>query len=78
VVALAIKEMKTSLEPGMTTAQLEFLVEAACLGPLTVIATEPATDVASLLLTTPETLDDVRIVWLGGSGDEVWRTSWTP
>ena len=55
----------------MTTVKLEFLVEAACLGPLTVIATGPATDAASLLLAAPEALDNVRVVWLGGFGDEV-------
>ncbi|MBA4117011.1 MAG: hypothetical protein H0X71_11395 [Rubrobacter sp.] len=34
------------------------------------ISTGPATDVASLVLTTPEVRENVRVVWLGGFGDE--------
>ncbi len=58
------------------SAGLEFLVEEARLGPLVVIATGPATDAASLLLAAPEILDNVRIVWLGGFGDEVDYGNW--
>src|SRR5215210_1761938 len=64
-------------EEFVPSAGLEFLVEEARLGPLTIIATGPATDVASLLLAAPETLENVRVVWLGGYGDEsiyrVWQ-----
>lgn len=49
---------------------LDFLVEEARRGPLTVIATGPATDVASLALVAPEVLENMRVVWLGGFGDE--------
>jgi inosine-uridine nucleoside N-ribohydrolase len=49
---------------------LSFLVEEARAGPLTVIATGPATDVASLSLVAPEAQENVRVVWLGGFGDE--------
>ncbi len=49
---------------------LEFLVEEARGGPLTVIATGPATDVASVLLAVPEIRENLRVVWLGGFGDE--------
>ncbi len=49
---------------------LDFLVEEARKGPLTVISTGPATDVASLVLTAPEVRKNVRVVWLGGFGDE--------
>lgn len=49
---------------------LEFLIEEAKSGPLTVIATGPATDVASMLLVSPEVRENVRVVWLGGFGDE--------
>lgn len=49
---------------------LDFLVEEARSGPLTVVATGPATDVASLLLAAPEVQDGIRVVWLGGFGDE--------
>ena len=56
---------------------LEFLVEEALLAPLTIIATGPATDVASLLLAAPETLENVRVVWLGGFGDEDSYKRWS-
>ena len=49
---------------------LDFLVEEARKGPLTVISTGPATDVASLLLAAPEVRENLRIVWLGGVGEE--------
>ena len=49
---------------------LDFLVEEARVGPLTIIATGPATDVASMLLLAPEVRENVRVVWLGGFGDE--------
>jgi purine nucleosidase len=65
-----------SRENLVPSAGLEFLVEEARLGPLTIIATGPATDAASLLLAAPETLDNVRIVWLGGFGDEVYYGNW--
>lgn len=48
---------------------LDFLIEEARSGPLTVIATGPATDVASLLLVAPEVRENVRVIWLGGFGD---------
>ncbi len=60
-------EVRGELVPS---AGLEFLVEEARRGPLTVIATGPATDVASLLLAAPEVRESVRVVWLGGFGDE--------
>ncbi|MGF1473804.1 MAG: nucleoside hydrolase [Rubrobacteraceae bacterium] len=52
---------------------LEFLVEEARRGPLTIVATGPATDVVSLLLAAPEVRENVRVVWLGGFGSaESW------
>jgi inosine-uridine nucleoside N-ribohydrolase len=58
-----------SREDLVPSAGLEFLVAEARLAPLTIIATGPATDAASLLLAAPEALEDVRVVWLGGFGD---------
>ena len=55
-------------EDLVPSAGLELMVEEARQGPLTVIATGPATDVASLALAAPETRDNVRVVWLGGFG----------
>ena len=65
-----------SREDLVPSAGLEFLVEEARLGPLTVIATGPATDAASLFLAAPEALENVRIIWLGGFGDEVDYGNW--
>ena len=65
-----------SREDLVPSAGLEFLVEEARLGPLTVIATGPATDAASLFLAAPEALENVRIIWLGGFGDEADYGNW--
>ena len=51
-------------------------MEEARRGPLTVIATGPATDVASLFLAAPESRENVRVVWLGGFGDEASYKVW--
>jgi len=65
-----------SREEPVPSAGLEFLVEEARIGPLTIIATGPATDAASLFLAAPESRENVRVVWLGGFGDEVSYRSW--
>ncbi len=65
-----------SREELVPSAGLEFLIEEARLGPLTIIATGPATDVASLVLAAPELRQNVRVVWLGGFGDEASYRSW--
>ena len=67
--------MESMAEP-VPSAGLEFLVEEARLSPLTVIATGPATDVASLFLAAPESQENVRVVWLGGFGDEATYQVW--
>jgi inosine-uridine nucleoside N-ribohydrolase len=64
----AERPMESREEP-VPSAGLEFLVEEARRGPLTIIGTGPATDVASLLLASPESRKNVRVVWLGGFGD---------
>ena len=69
----AERPMETRDEP-VPSAGLEFLVEEARRAPLTVIATGPATDVASLFLAAPEVRESVRVVWLGGfGGEETYR-----
>ena len=65
-----------SREELVPSAGLEFLVQEARLGPLTIIATGPATDVASLFLAAPESRENVRVVWLGGFGDEASYRVW--
>jgi inosine-uridine nucleoside N-ribohydrolase len=65
-----------SMDEPVSSAGLEFLVEEARLGPLTVVATGPATDVASLFLAAPESQENVRVVWLGGFGDEATYQVW--
>jgi purine nucleosidase len=54
----------------VASAGLDFLIAEARRGPLTIIATGPITDVASLLLAAPKVREHVRVVWLGGFGDE--------
>ena len=71
----AERPMESREEP-VPSAGLEFLVEEARLSPLTVIATGPATDVASLFLAAPESRENVRVVWLGGFGDEASYKVW--
>jgi purine nucleosidase len=63
-------------EDLVPSAGLEFLVEEARRGPLTILATGPATDVASLVLAAPESRENVRVVWLGGFGDEASYRIW--
>ncbi|HEX6709162.1 MAG TPA: nucleoside hydrolase [Rubrobacter sp.] len=65
-----------SREELVPSAGLEFLVEEARQGPLTILATGPATDVASLSLAAPESRESVRVVWLGGFGDEASYKVW--
>jgi purine nucleosidase len=71
----AERPMESREEP-VPSAGLEFLVEEARQSSLTIIATGPATDVASLLLAAPESLESVRVVWLGGFGDEASYRVW--
>lgn len=53
---------------------LDFLVEEAKRGPVTLLATGPATDIASFTLVAPELRDNVRVIWAGGFPDaETWQ-----
>jgi len=65
-----------SREKSVPSPGLEFLVEEARQSPLTIIATGPATDIASLLLAAPELRENMRVVWLGGFGDEATYRLW--
>ena len=53
---------------------LDFLIQAAEAGPVTLLATGPATDIASLALTAPHVLDQLSVVWAGGFPDSAtWQ-----
>ena len=71
----AERPLESKEEPA-PSAGLEFLVEEARQAPLTIIATGPATDAASLFLAAPESRKNVRVVWLGGFGDETSYGAW--
>ena len=64
----AVGPMEDRVKP-VKSEGLDFLIEEARSGPLTIIATGPATDIASMLLVAPEVRENVRVVWLGGFGD---------
>lgn len=64
----ADRPMNSRGEPAPSPG-LEFLIDEAREGPLTVILTGPATDVASLFVAEPGLREGVRVVWLGGFGD---------
>jgi inosine-uridine nucleoside N-ribohydrolase len=63
-------------ETPVASEGLDFLIAEARRGPLTIIATGPITDVASLLLVAPEVRENVRVVWLGGFPDPATYTRW--
>ena len=65
-----------SRETPIPSEGLDFLIAEAKQRPLTIIATGPITDVASLLLVAPETRDTVRVVWLGGFPDAATYMRW--
>jgi purine nucleosidase len=71
----AIGPMETRETP-VRSAGLDFLIAEARRGPLTIIATGPITDVASLLLVAPEVRENMRVVWLGGFPDAATYTRW--
>ena len=55
---------------------LDFLIAEARQGPLTIIATGPITDIASLLLAAPEMCERIHVVWLGGFPDAATFRRW--
>jgi inosine-uridine nucleoside N-ribohydrolase len=65
-----------SMDEPVPSEGLDFLMEEATLSPLTIIATGPATDIASLFLAAPESQENVRVIWLGGFGDEATYKVW--
>jgi inosine-uridine nucleoside N-ribohydrolase len=69
--AAAPMEDKHSPVPS---AGLDLLIEEARRAPFTLLATGPATDIASFVLTAPELRDRVRVLWAGGFPDEeTWQ-----
>jgi len=71
----AVAPMETRDAP-VPSEGLDFLIAEARTGPLTIIATGPITDVASLLLVAPEVRENLRVVWLGGFPDVATYTRW--
>ena len=71
----ATHPMETRTLP-VASEGLDFLIAEAKQGPLTIIATGPITDVASLLLVAPEVRENLRVVWLGGFPDVATYTRW--
>ncbi|MGI8687692.1 MAG: nucleoside hydrolase [Thermomicrobiales bacterium] len=71
----AIGPMETRETP-VPSEGLDFLIAEAKQGPLTIIATGPITDVASLLLVAPAVRENLRVVWLGGFPDAATYTRW--
>jgi len=65
----AVAPMETRHDP-VRSEGLDFLIAEAraATQPLTIIATGPATDVASLLRVAPDLAERLRVVWLGGFG----------
>ena len=61
--------METPTAP-LESAGLDFIVEQARIAPITVLATGPITDVASLALLHPGLRDRVSVVWAGAFPDE--------
>lgn len=61
--------MATPLEP-VDSEGLDFIAEQVSRGPVTLVATGPITDIASLILAYPELVDRIQVVWAGAFGDE--------
>jgi purine nucleosidase len=69
----ADRPMETPGE-GVPSEGLDFIVEQATTGPVTVLATGPATDIASLALLDAGHRSTVRVVWAGGFPDDAtWQ-----
>ncbi len=71
----AVRPMETPGSPVLSEG-LDFLIAEAKRGPLTIIATGPITDIASLLLVAPEVQENLRVVWLGGFPDAATYIRW--
>lgn len=61
--------METPSDP-VGSAGLDFIAQQAAEAPLTLVATGPITDAASLTLLHPELVDRVHVVWAGAFPDE--------
>ncbi len=61
--------METPTSP-IGSAGLDFIAQHAAEGPLTLVATGPITDVASLILLHPHLVHRVHVIWAGAFPDE--------
>ena len=72
-----LRGAETPMEDTHTAVRsegLDFLIRAAEAGPFTLVATGPATDIASFALTAPHLLDQVTVIWAGGFPDDAtWQ-----
>jgi len=63
-----------TMQDAVASEGLDFTIEAARQGPLTILATGPATNVASLGLLAPEIRQEINIIWAGGFPDDAtWQ-----
>lgn len=63
-----------TMDDAVPSDGLDFIIEAAKQGPLTILATGPATNMASLALLAPEVRQEINIIWAGGFPDDAtWQ-----
>jgi|GEM_PF-691613 inosine-uridine nucleoside N-ribohydrolase len=63
-----------TMNDAVASEGLDFIIEATKQGPLTILATGPATNMASLALLAPEVRREVNIIWAGGFPDDAtWQ-----
>jgi len=69
----ASRPMET-IDDGVASEGLDFIIESAKAGPLTILATGPATNMASLALIAPEVRKEISVIWAGAFPDDsTWQ-----